>query len=166
MIDIDTKDNSKRWNRALAVGCVFFSFGLGGILYTQHLSYFNPGDFGPLFGTASFVILHAMFGLYQYAYVFYEDVFYQFLSVAWLLNAVYICFETFFKPDQTDLKYHLQVYALGLLTLAPLHIARFKQVEGPLLYRKLAFSSLKWLIWLISTFLFCYWLTGAYLTTS
>src|SRR5437762_2669160 len=141
---------STRWNQAFAFACFVLAVGLGAVLYFQNLSYFNPCDFGPLFGMASIVILLGMFGLYMYAYVFYDDFFYQFLSTAWLLNAIYIFFETFFKPDQRDLDYNLKVYALGLLTLVPLHLARFKQPETPVAYRELGLSTLKWALWLIT----------------
>lgn len=145
--------------RALYAGCFVLVVALAAFLYFENLSYFNPCAFGPLFGMASMVILLSMFGLYLYAGIFYQDNFYNFLSVGWLLNAIYIFFESFFKPDRPDdLAYNLQIYALGIVTSLPFQFARFTTSGGSFNYRQLISSTTRWVIWLISSYMeVIYW---------
>ncbi len=140
---------------AFCLGIIIIS---GSLLYFENPSYIASLKFGPLFGATSVVILLGMFGLYRYAYTFYQDYFYQFLSIGWLLNAIYICFETFFKPEVNDLDYNFKVYTLGIMTSLPFHIARFKPKENePINYRSLILSTLKWFLWLVVSAAFSYW---------
>lgn len=161
MADSETNivDN-RRFNSTLIVSCVVVVTTAAIFLYFQNLSYNKPCDFGPLFGTASLIILLGMFGLYQYAYSFYKDIFYQLLSVGWLLNAIYIYFETFFEPGQRDLNYDIEVYLLGLVTLIPFHVARFTKSEGQLDYPRLLRSTVRWGIFILLFSALCFWLVA------
>ena len=152
-----------RFPLILASGCVFVGGLITAYLLFSHRTSFVPGNFLPLFGTASTVILLGLCGLYIYAYVFYGDNFYQLLAVGWFANAIYIFFETFFHPEQNDIfSFSLKVYIVGIITSFPFYIASFLSVDNPVVYRNLFMSSLYWVIYLIISTLLLYGIAKYY----
>lgn len=160
MMEIEgTAFSNRQLKRILEGVCLALLIIAGGLLYIYR-GYFHTYQFWPLLAPTAIVILLGMAGLYLYAARFYHDIFYSFLSVGWLTNAVYIFFEAFFPDLENNLKYNLQVYCLGLITTAPFYLASFISVDELPERRRFFISTLKWIGWLAGTFLLCYWIAA------
>jgi signal transduction histidine kinase len=130
------------------------------IFFKLTLASINTGySFKPLFGMASAVILTGLAALYWYAAKFYHDSFYRLLSVGWLVNGIYIFFETFVKqpPDVNKLDFSLSVYVIGIITSLPVYVASFIPKDEQPNYRDLTKSIAGWAVWFVGTLLLSYW---------
>lgn len=78
---------------------------------------------GPPFAIGSAVVVLGMFFLYYFAYRFYEDSFYLFVSLGWLANVIHVTFETYFISSWDDLNRSLTIAVLSAFLMVPFYVA-------------------------------------------
>lgn len=91
---------------------------------------------------------------YFYAYRFFQDVFYLFISVGWLANAFYLPFEFFVPELKKTLQFELNVYYFSFVSSLPFFIA-FLTLHNKSAKRS-AWICFGWLIGLFTTSLLCH----------
>jgi len=137
-------------------GCLLCMVGIGSLLFVWGSASMADLKFGPMFGTASAVILLAMSVFYHYAYRFFRDSFYHLMSIGWAFNAIYLFFETILLPNQKSLEYDLLVFAVGLISSIPFYVGTFKPVGDEIQSSEVFIAVGAWLLALAG------WTVGAY----
>jgi signal transduction histidine kinase len=135
---------------SLTVAIVLFA----AILSIRSASYFQRPSFMQVFAPASMVILIGMTALNIYASFFYRDVFYQFLALGWLANAIYIGFEAFFPMPETGLAQPLRIYVFSIISILPFACSSLVSIGGEVRWRSLARSILYWMIAVFGSYVF------------
>ncbi|HEX8146160.1 MAG TPA: HAMP domain-containing sensor histidine kinase [Pyrinomonadaceae bacterium] len=102
-------------------------------------------------GAASTVVLIGLSFLYYFAYRFYEDSFYLFLSIGWFANLIYIFFDTSIPDSFESFDYSLLVAGLSIFTSIPFYLAGFIYQWNTIYYRKLLYETIGWVIWFAVT---------------
>ena len=78
---------------------------------------------GQVFATVSAVVVFGMCFLYYFAYRFYADSFYLFVSLGWLANIIHVTFETYFISTWNDANRSLTIGVLSSFLMAPFYVA-------------------------------------------
>lgn len=142
----------------ISVGaCLLAMSAICGIVFVKDYGKMEIFTIGPVFGTASAVVLLAMGVFYRYAYRFTSDRFYKLLSYGWFFNAVYIFFETFIQPSKIELEFHLLIFVLGIVSSLPFYFSTFKPVDDNVDSSGLLLRSAVWgavlSVWTLGTYL-------------
>ncbi|MDT7809668.1 MAG: hypothetical protein QOJ70_3481 [Acidobacteriota bacterium] len=130
----------------VAFGYVFFL-----VVFAFSLSYFgvivSEHQLMQALGVMSLVILMNLASVYIYAYRFYEERFFLFLSFGWFANALYLVFE-FFRPESpgTPLAYIERVFLFSMLTNIPFYCGLFIRRGEPFNYKRLIRYTLGWAV--------------------
>jgi len=121
------------------------------VLYLFHFDVFSiePGTLKLALGVMSLVILMNLANAYLYAYKFYEDLFFLFISTGWFANALYLVFEFFSTPE--TLASREAVFLLGMIANTPFFLSVFTQRRGRVRYRLLVRSALLWAVLLVAS---------------
>lgn len=143
----------------LFVGIGFVAIvGVFGLIFYNSLPSFSPcannGEhfFSYIFAAASTVILLNLSSAYFYTYRLYRDQFFLFLSLGWLLNALYLMFEFFYPEQSSSFGFSVKVYLFSLLTMIPFYAAGFIPAGQPFNFRKFSRETALWVVWLAITF--------------
>ncbi|MEQ1762131.1 MAG: HAMP domain-containing sensor histidine kinase [Pyrinomonadaceae bacterium] len=149
---------SDDWDDTIVLAaCLICMVGIGSFLLVWGSASMADLKFGPMFGTASAVILLAMCVFYHYAYRFFRDSFYHLISIGWAFNAIYLCFETIILPTRRSLEYDLFVFAVGIISSIPFYVATFKPVGDEIQSSEVFIASGAWILalgaWTVGTYL-------------
>lgn len=78
---------------------------------------------GQMFAAVSGVVVFGMCCLYYFAYRFYKDSFYLFVSLGWFANIIHVTFETYFISTWGD-PHHSQTFGiLSSFLMVPFYVA-------------------------------------------
>ncbi|MDT4955081.1 MAG: hypothetical protein QOJ02_3219 [Acidobacteriota bacterium] len=123
MTQVEDTFSGIRLIRILKGVCFILIITLLGFLFRHSTTLsFSLNQLLPVLATASAVILLGLAGLYLYAAKFYNDIFYNYLSVGWLAIAVYVFLDTFFQTSEIALDYDLELYGLSIISIVPFRL--------------------------------------------
>lgn len=84
-----------------------------------------------------------------YAYRFYEDLFFFFVSVGWFANALYLVLE-FYSSGSKNLWYSEKVFLFAIVTNIPFYVAIFSRRKRPFAGQRCLRTALLWLVPLVA----------------
>ncbi len=87
---------------------------------------------------------------YFYAYRFFRDVFYLFISIGWFANALYLPFEFFIPSAAKNLQFELNIYYLGFVLNLPFFLSLFAPGSQRPDYRHVLKNTIAWFFALAS----------------